>query len=79
MADMGHVLDRKFLGKLPGSKDMELDDISDKHNAWAKYQQQNAKAGAAIVGVQESEDVTLALQEANEHKLTWPSETALNT
>ena len=70
MTDMGHVLDKMFLGNLSRSKDMKLDDSSTKHKAWAKYRQLNTKAGAAIVGVQESEDVICALQEANELELT---------
>ena len=36
------------------------------------------KAGAVILAAQESEYVILALQEANELVLTWPSGTALN-
>ena len=78
IADIGYVLDGTFLGKLPASKDMELDDSSDGHKMWAKYQRQNVKAMAAIMGAQESEDAILALQEDNELKLTWPSGTVLN-
>ena len=77
-ADLGHVLDNSFLGKLPRRKDMELNNSSVEHKQWVRYRRQNAKRGAAIVGAQESEDVILALQEANELELTWPSRTAPN-
>ena len=77
-ADLGHVLDNNFLGKLPRSKDMEFNNSSAAHKEWAKYRQQNAKAGAAIMGAQDSKDVILALQEANELELAWPSRTAPN-
>ena len=70
MADMGHILDEKFLAKLPSSEDMELDESIPEHKQWAKYWQQNAKVGAVILSAQESEDVIWALQEANELTLT---------
>ena len=49
---------------------MESDESVPQHKEWAKYWQQNAKAGAVILSAQESEDVILALQEANELILT---------
>ena len=73
IADMGHVLDNTLLAKLPSSKTMELDDSIPKHKQCAKYWRQNTKAGAVILAAQESEDVTFALQEANELIITWPS------
>ena len=55
---------------------MELDESIPEHKQWAKYRQQNAKAGAVLLAAQESEDVNLALQDDNELTLTWPSGTA---
>ena len=73
IADMGHILEETFLAKLPRSKTAELDESKPDHKQWAKYRQPNTKAGAVILSAQENEDVILALQEANELKLTWPS------
>ena len=70
MADMGHVLDKIFSEKLPGRENTDLDDSLAKHKAWANYWQYNTKAGVAIVGAQESEDIILALQEATELERT---------
>ena len=39
MVDMGRVLDKMFLGKLPRSKNMELDDSLARQKAWVKYRQ----------------------------------------
>ena len=57
---------------------MELDESIPEHKQWAKYWRQNAKAGAVLLAAQESEDVMLALQEANKLTLTWPSGTVLD-
>ena len=46
MADMGHVLEETLLAKLPSNEAVELDESTLKHKQWAKYRQQNAKAGA---------------------------------
>ena len=70
MADMGHVLEETFSAKLPNSETVELDESKPDHKQWAKYWRQNAKAGAVILAAQESEDVILALQEANKLILT---------
>ena len=48
---------------------MELNNSLVKHKEWSKYWQQNAKAGASIVGTPESEDGILSLQEATELEL----------
>ena len=76
MADLGHVLEETFLEKLPSRKIVELDESKPDHKQWAEHWRQNAKAGAVILPAQESEDVILKLQEANELTLTWPSGTA---
>ena len=76
MAAMGHVLEETFFAKLPSSKDMELDESIPERKQWVKYGRPNAQAGAVILLAQESEDVILALQEANELTFTWPSRTA---
>ena len=52
MADMGHVLDKKLLAKLPSSKVVELDESKLDHKQWAKYRRQNVKAGAVILSAQ---------------------------
>ena len=75
MADMGHVLGEKFLAKLPSSEVAELDESIPEYKEWAKYRRHSAKAGAVILSAQENEDVILALQEANDLTLTWPSGT----
>ena len=78
MADMGRILDKTILAKLPSSEVVEVDESFPEHKQWAKYWQQNAKGGAVIISAQESEDVILALREANELRLIWPSDTVLN-
>ena len=65
------------MGKLSRDENMELNDSLVKHKEWTKYWQHNAKAGAVTVRAQKSE-VILALEEANELELTWPSGTAPN-
>ena len=75
MANIGHVLEKSFLTKLPSSETMELDESIPEHKQWAKYWRQYAKAGAVLLAAQESEDVILALEKANELTLTWPSRT----
>ena len=76
MADMEHVLDKKLLEKSPSSKSLKLDESIPEHKEWVEYRRQNAKSGAAILSAQEREDIILALQEANELKLTLPSGTS---
>ena len=78
VADLEHVIGASFVGKLPSSKTMEFSDNTQEYTLWFKHRQQNAKVGAAIVAVQESEDVILGLQESNELAITWPSRVAPN-
>ena len=78
MTDLGHVLEESFSGKLPRNESMYLNDSTTKHNEWAKYWQQNAKMGAAIMCAMERGDIILALQEANKLELTLPSRNAPN-
>ena len=54
MADFRHVLEESFLSKLTRDENMELNDSTTKDKEFAKYQQQNAKVGGAIVGAMES-------------------------
>ena len=53
MADFRHVLEESFLSKLTIDENMELNDNTAEHKEFAKYQQQNAKMGEAIVGAME--------------------------
>ena len=75
MTHMGHVLEETFLAKLPSSETVELDESKLEHKQWAKYWRQNAKAGAVILSAHESQDVMLALQEANKLTLSVRSST----
>ena len=52
MVNMGHVLEKSSLAKLPSSETVELDESIPEHKQWAKYRQQNAKAGAVILTAQ---------------------------
>jgi hypothetical protein len=78
MAGMAHVLDKKFLDKLPTSENMERNPTNIDHKELLVYWQQNAKAVAAIVATQESEDVILGLHNPNELVLTFPGEIVCN-
>ena len=73
MADMGHVINEKFLLKLPASEDQELDPTDLRQKELIKYRRQNAKAVAEIVAAQESEDVIVGLKDANDLVVTFPS------
>ena len=73
MADMGHVINESFLLKLPASEDQELDPTDSSQKVLIKYRRQNAKAVAAIIAAQESEDVIMGLQDANDLVVTFPS------
>ena len=75
-ANMAHDLEPTFSVKLPSSKTMELDETTPAGKEFAKYRRQNAKAAAVLIAAQESEDVILAIQEANTMIVTWPSGTA---
>ena len=69
-------MDKILLAKTPSSKTTELDKIVPEYKQWSIYWRQNAKAGSVILAAQESEDLILALREANKLTLTWPSGTA---
>ena len=73
MADMGHVVRKSFLLKLPASKDQELDPSNPSQKNQIKYRRQNAKAVAAIVAAQESEDMIVGLKDTNDLVVTFPS------
>jgi hypothetical protein len=78
MAYMAHVLDEKFLDKLPNSENMYLDPKNTDHQDWMKHQQQNEKAMTEIVEGQESEDVLLELYDSNKLTVTSPGGIAPN-
>ena len=75
-ANMAHVLEQSFLRKLPSTETCELNEATPTGRDHAKYRRQNAKAAAVLIAAQESEDVILAIQEANTLLITWPSGTA---
>ena len=75
-ANMAHVLEPSFLGKLPSTETCKLNEATPAGRDHAKYRRQNAKAAAVLIAAQDSEDVILAIQEANSMELPWPSGTA---
>ena len=51
MADIGHVLDKKSLAKLPSNEVVEIDESIPEQKEWGKCRQQNATVGAVILSV----------------------------
>ena len=78
MANLGHVLEESFAEKVLISETIDLDAMKPQHKESAKHRQQNATVVAAIVGVQEIEDVNVRLQDLNELTLTFLSRNAFN-
>ena len=73
---MAQVLEPEFVAKLLSSETMELDESDPDSKQFASYRRQNVKAAAVLIAAQESEDVILAIQEANTMIVTWPIGTA---